>query len=169
MIARPCSCSAPAARSASMRYRPIRRWFRWISRIIRSSPTGMTPAARCAARPQASSTRSSPMIAAPACSCARTPTIAKPGGSAARKPASPRRPGIRRRPAVPDPAPVLMRKASAADIPAVLRLYAQPDLDDGKVLPVDQAVTLFERFARYPDYTLYVAEQDREIVGSFAL
>ena len=71
--------------------------------------------------------------------------------------------------AVPDPAPVKVRKASAADIPAVLRLYAQPDLDDGNVLPVDQAVALFDRFARYPDYTLYVAEQDREIVGSFAL
>jgi GNAT superfamily N-acetyltransferase len=70
---------------------------------------------------------------------------------------------------VPDPAPVKVRKASAADIPAVLRLYAQPDLDDGNVLTVDQAVGLFERFARYPDYTLYVAEQDREIVGSFAL
>jgi GNAT superfamily N-acetyltransferase len=70
---------------------------------------------------------------------------------------------------VPDPAPVLVRKASAADIPAVLRLYAQPDLDDGKVLPVDQAVALLERFGRYPDYTLYVAEQDDEIVGSFAL
>jgi GNAT superfamily N-acetyltransferase len=70
---------------------------------------------------------------------------------------------------VPDPAPVAVRKASSADIAAVLRLYAQPDLDDGKVLPVDQAVALFARFGRYPDYTLYVAEQDGEIVGSFAL
>jgi len=70
---------------------------------------------------------------------------------------------------VADPAPVLVRKADAADIPGVLGLYAQPDLDDGKVLPVDEAVALFERFGRYPDYTLYVAEQDRQIVGSFAL
>ena len=70
---------------------------------------------------------------------------------------------------MPDPAPVQVRKASAADVPAVLGLYAQPDLDDGQVLPVDQAVALFERFGRYPDYTLYVAEQDGEIVGSFAL
>ncbi len=70
---------------------------------------------------------------------------------------------------MPDPAPVTVRKAGAADIPAVLALYAQPDLDDGKVLPVDQAVALFERFSRYPDYSLYVAEQDHEIVGSFAL
>jgi GNAT superfamily N-acetyltransferase len=70
---------------------------------------------------------------------------------------------------VADPAPVLVRKASAADIPAVLRLYAQPDLDDGNVLTVEQGVALFERFGRYPDYTLYVAEQDDEVVGSFAL
>ena len=67
------------------------------------------------------------------------------------------------------PAPVNVRQASAADIPAVLALYAQPDLDDGKVLPVEQAVALLERFGRYPDYTLYVAEQAGEIVGSFAL
>ncbi len=70
---------------------------------------------------------------------------------------------------MPDPAPVKVRKASAADIPAVLGLYAQPDLDDGNVLTVDEGVALFERFGRYPDYTLYVAEQDHEIVGSFAL
>ncbi len=67
------------------------------------------------------------------------------------------------------PAPVNVRQAGAADIPAVLALYAQPDLDDGKVLPVEQAVALLERFGRYPDYTLYVAEQADEIVGSFAL
>ena len=70
---------------------------------------------------------------------------------------------------MPDPASVTVRKADAADIPAVLALYAQPDLDDGKVLAVDQAVALLARFSRYPDYTLYVAEQDHEIVGSFAL
>ena len=70
---------------------------------------------------------------------------------------------------MPDRAPIVVRKASAADIAAVLGLYAQPDIDDGNVLPVDQAVALFERFGRYPDYTLYVAEQDHEIVGSFAL
>jgi len=70
---------------------------------------------------------------------------------------------------VPDPAPVTVRKAGAADIAAVLALYAQPDLDDGKILDAEEGVALFARFSRYPDYTLYVAEQDREIVGSFAL
>jgi GNAT superfamily N-acetyltransferase len=70
---------------------------------------------------------------------------------------------------VTDPAPVLVRPASAADVAGVLALYAQPDLDDGNVLPIDQAVALFERFGRYPDYTLFVAEQDHAMVGSFAL
>ena len=68
-----------------------------------------------------------------------------------------------------DPTPVLVRPASAADVAGVLALYAQPDLDDGNVLPIDQAVALFERFGRYPDYTLFVAEQDHATVGSFAL
>jgi GNAT superfamily N-acetyltransferase len=70
---------------------------------------------------------------------------------------------------VNDSAPVLVRPASAADVAGVLALYAQPDLDDGNVLPIDQAVALLERFGRYPDYTLFVAEQDHAIVGSFAL
>src|SRR5436305_12023628 len=144
-----------------MRSRLIRRWSRSTSRIIRLSPTGTTPPARSAAQPQASSTRSSPMIVAPACSFARTPITARASGSAARSTKRSRR--------VPDPARATVRKAAAADIPAVLALYAQPDLDDGKVLAVDQAVGLLERFGRYPDYTLYLAEQDHEIVVSFAL
>jgi ribosomal protein S18 acetylase RimI-like enzyme len=65
--------------------------------------------------------------------------------------------------------PILIRKATAADIPGVLALYAQPDLDNGKVMPVPDAVKLFERFSGYPDYTLYVAEEGNEIVGTFAL
>jgi GNAT superfamily N-acetyltransferase len=69
---------------------------------------------------------------------------------------------------VTEPA-VLVRPATAADIAGVLALYGQPDLDDGNVLPLEQAVALFERFGRYPDYTLYVAERERAIVGTFAL
>jgi GNAT superfamily N-acetyltransferase len=68
-----------------------------------------------------------------------------------------------------DRTPVRIRTATAADIAGVLALYAQPGLDDGKVLPLDEAVSLFAKFARYPDYTLYVAEQDGEVVGTFAL
>lgn len=64
---------------------------------------------------------------------------------------------------------LIIREAERDDLPGVLALYAQPDLDDGAVLPLYDAERLFARFARYPDYTLYVAEQDGRIVGTFAL
>lgn len=61
------------------------------------------------------------------------------------------------------------REATQPDLPAVLRLYAQPALDDGEALPLADAERLFARFARYPDYTLHVAIWDERIVGTFAL
>lgn len=64
---------------------------------------------------------------------------------------------------------LIIREAERDDLPGVLALYAQPDLDDDAVLPLYDAERLFARFARYPDYTLYVAEQDGRIVGTFAL
>lgn len=66
-------------------------------------------------------------------------------------------------------APVDCREATRGDLPEILRLYAQPDLDDGRVLSLAEAERLFDRIARYPDYTLHVAIRDERIVGSFAL
>ncbi len=62
-----------------------------------------------------------------------------------------------------------IRPATEADLPAVLGLYAQPGMDDGAMLPLDDAKALFARFARYPDYVLYVAEHEAAVVGTFAL
>jgi GNAT superfamily N-acetyltransferase len=64
---------------------------------------------------------------------------------------------------------VQIREASRADLPDILRLYAQPDMDDGQVLSLADAERLFERMARYPDYRMYVAIRDDRIVGTFAL
>lgn len=61
------------------------------------------------------------------------------------------------------------REAAQADLPEVLRLLAQPDMDDGAVLPLAEAERVFERMARYPDYRMIVALRDGRIVGSFAL
>lgn len=67
-------------------------------------------------------------------------------------------------------APTLtIRPASGADLPDVLRLYAQPALDDGKVISLSEAKQIFKRMAQYPDYRLYVAVSDNKIVGTFAL
>jgi ribosomal protein S18 acetylase RimI-like enzyme len=62
-----------------------------------------------------------------------------------------------------------IREAVRGDLPAILALYAQPELDDGKTLPLADAERLFARLAQYPDYRLYVAEADGAIVGSYAL
>lgn len=62
-----------------------------------------------------------------------------------------------------------IRKASRSDLAGVLVLYAQPEMDDGDVLSVEEAAGILDRFERYPDYTLYVAERDGRIVGTFAL
>lgn len=62
-----------------------------------------------------------------------------------------------------------VRQALAADISAVLALYAQPDLDDGKVLDEAAAQQLFAQFSRYPNYRLFVATEDSAVVGSYAL
>ena len=66
-------------------------------------------------------------------------------------------------------AAILVRPAGESDLAEVLKLYAQPEIDKGDVLPLDEAQRLFRRFADYPDYTLFVAEQDGAVVGSFAL
>ena len=67
------------------------------------------------------------------------------------------------------PFPVHCRAASKADLPAILGLYAQPTLDDGRVLPLPEAERFFERIAVYPDYQLYVAVHEEQIFGTYAL
>jgi ribosomal protein S18 acetylase RimI-like enzyme len=62
-----------------------------------------------------------------------------------------------------------IREARSEDIADVLRLYAQPDFDNGKVLPIEEARGLYARFLEYPDYCIYLAEIDGRIVGTFAL
>lgn len=64
---------------------------------------------------------------------------------------------------------IFCREASKVDLLEVLRLYAQPDFDNGKVLSLSEAESLFERIACYPDYKIYVAHYKAQIVGTFAL
>jgi ribosomal protein S18 acetylase RimI-like enzyme len=68
-----------------------------------------------------------------------------------------------------EPAKLRVRPATESDLEKILDLYAQTEFDAGDVLPLAAAKHVFERFADYPDYTLYVAEHGGEIVGTFAL
>jgi ribosomal protein S18 acetylase RimI-like enzyme len=63
----------------------------------------------------------------------------------------------------------MIREAEEADLAAILALYAQPDIDAGDVLRVAEAAQIFRRFRTYPDYRLFVAEEEGVVVGSYAL
>lgn len=60
-----------------------------------------------------------------------------------------------------------MRVATRADVPAILTLYAQPDIDDGDVLPLARAEEIFQRMTRDSRCTIFVAERGERIVGTF--
>jgi GNAT superfamily N-acetyltransferase len=64
---------------------------------------------------------------------------------------------------------ITFRIATRNDLADILRLYAQPAFDNGKVLSPADAERLFERMRAYPDYALHVALSKGCIVGTFAL
>lgn len=61
-----------------------------------------------------------------------------------------------------------IRVATFDDIGSILQIYAQA-LDNGKVLPVKQAQEVFLKQQQYPDYKVFVAENNETIIGTFAL
>ena len=67
------------------------------------------------------------------------------------------------------PIDVDIRKAVEADLPAILRLYAQPGIDDNRVLGLDEALLIFRKMESYPRYHVYVATSGDAIVGTFAM
>lgn len=64
---------------------------------------------------------------------------------------------------------VRVRQATAADLPSVLAMYAQPDMDNGQVLAIKEAEELLAQFSHYPNYRLFVACDANRVVGTFAL
>lgn len=63
-----------------------------------------------------------------------------------------------------------IREASKADLAAVLDLYAEAGFDYGVRLDDEKALEIFQRFAAYPSYRLFVAaEPDGKISGTYAL
>ncbi len=61
-----------------------------------------------------------------------------------------------------------IRPARREDLAAILALYA--DLEtDGQVLDLPAAESIFARMQQYPNYTVYVAVAEGQIVGAFEL
>ena len=63
---------------------------------------------------------------------------------------------------------IQIRTATDADLPSILALYIQVE-DDGRILPIEEAQSIFARIHSYPDYKVYVATLGGSIVGAFAL
>jgi len=63
---------------------------------------------------------------------------------------------------------IQIRTATDADLPSILALYVHVE-DDGRVLSVEEARSIFARMRSYPDYKVYVATLDGSIVGTFVL
>lgn len=66
-------------------------------------------------------------------------------------------------------ATVSISKATAADLPSVLQLYAENEEHAHDVLDISEARTIWERFSIYPEYKLYIARSGETVVGTFAL
>jgi GNAT superfamily N-acetyltransferase len=62
-----------------------------------------------------------------------------------------------------------IRQAALEDLPMVLPLYRYLGMDDGTILDITEARSLFLRIAAYPDYKVYMAEIEGEVIGTFAL
>ncbi len=60
-------------------------------------------------------------------------------------------------------------EAGKGDLPDILSLYADRDIDAGNVLPVKKAEEIFDRMQSYPNYKIYIAKYNDEIVGTFSL
>ena len=64
---------------------------------------------------------------------------------------------------------MIIREATPEDLRGVLALYAQPELDGGRVLSLEEAESIYDCMRAYPHYRLYVAERHGRVVGTFSL
>jgi GNAT superfamily N-acetyltransferase len=63
---------------------------------------------------------------------------------------------------------ITILQATKNDLPSILNLYATV-LDKGETLALEPANALFEKMLSYPNYHVFVAKTDNEVVGTFAL
>ncbi len=61
-----------------------------------------------------------------------------------------------------------LRIATEEDIAGILTLY-HDSLDKAGVLDIESAKIIFRKQMQYPDYKLFIAQTEQEIVGTFAI
>jgi GNAT superfamily N-acetyltransferase len=62
-----------------------------------------------------------------------------------------------------------IRRATLHDLPAIMSMIAQMDLDGGTQLSLSAAEEVFTRVSTYPNHEVYVATVETEIIGTFVL
>jgi ribosomal protein S18 acetylase RimI-like enzyme len=65
--------------------------------------------------------------------------------------------------------PIALRCAVESDLPVLLDLLAVLDADGQPPLTLDQARRVFARIASYPDYAIWLAEEDGQPVATYSL
>ena len=61
-----------------------------------------------------------------------------------------------------------IRSATINDVGNILQIYAKT-LDNDNILSVEKAKNIFLKQQQYPDYQVFIAELNDEIVGTFAI
>ncbi|WP_132704323.1 GNAT family N-acetyltransferase [Reinekea marinisedimentorum] len=62
-----------------------------------------------------------------------------------------------------------IREADKSDISSILDLYAQPSIDNGERLCLNEAQKIFGLMKSYPYYKIFVAELENQVVGTLTL
>jgi len=65
--------------------------------------------------------------------------------------------------------PVSIREAVEADLPDILRAYAEAGIDGGLAFTVDEAREQFAALRLYPSYRVFVAESAGAFAGTYVL
>ena len=64
---------------------------------------------------------------------------------------------------------VTIREATQADLPALVKLFAQLSVDESGEISLELAGRVWRRIGQYPNYRVYVGLVEEKIVGSFSL
>jgi GNAT superfamily N-acetyltransferase len=64
---------------------------------------------------------------------------------------------------------LIIRKGKSEDISSIISVYSEIELKDDNPLSIQDAENILSKIESYPDYHIYVAEADKNIVGAFEL
>jgi GNAT superfamily N-acetyltransferase len=64
---------------------------------------------------------------------------------------------------------ICIREATAADVDCILALYHRAEIESELPFTVDEGRAHFEVFQRYPNYRVFVAVLNEQIVGTYEL